>query len=357
MSPAEMCMLQLKTHQLIISVKKTLAHHASTILPLKNGHVLTAWFGGSRESSNDVSIWLAEKDEHGFGEPRCVASSLEPHWNPVLFEAADGRILLFYKVGFPIPDWRTFFLESADLGRTWTAPRELVPGDRDGGRGPVRSKPIRLTSGRVLAPASVERGLWRCFMDLSDDDCHTWHRSNLIEARGTGPLDEGLRKWQAARMEAWRTGQPFDETRVPPEYAHGRGVIQPTLWEDTAGVHALLRSGEGQIYRTDSRDEGETWCEAYPTALPNNNSGIDLTRLDNGLLLVYNPVGRNFGLRSPIFVAVSRDDGENWNRLCDLEAEPGEFSYPAIVSRENHIWITYTHKRENIAYWEFDWVE
>jgi len=59
-------MLKLCTHQLVIATKKTLAHHASTVLPLENGHVLVAWFGGSRESNNVFSIWLAEKDEKGF---------------------------------------------------------------------------------------------------------------------------------------------------------------------------------------------------------------------------------------------------------------------------------------------------
>ena len=351
-------MLKLCTHQLVISVKKTLAHHASTVLPLKNGHVLVAWFGGSRESSNDVSIWLAERDEKGFSEARCVAGGMEAHWNPVLYEAGDGRIMLFYKVGYPIADWRTYLIESRDLGRTWSAPRELVEGDRSGGRGPVRNKPIRLASGRIVAPASVERGLWRCFMDLSDDDGRTWRRSHLIEARGTGYLDEGLKMWQQKAEEAYAKGLPFDRAQIPPEYAHGRGVIQPTLWEDEKGVHALLRSGEGSIYRTDSGDGGETWCEAYPTSMPNNNSGIDLVKLESGtLLLVYNPVGENFGARSPISVAASKDGGEHWEKLCDLEAEPGEFSYPAIVAKGNHVYMTYTHKRENVAYWEFDWIE
>lgn len=351
-------MLLLKTHQLVISNRKTLAHHASTVLPLKNGHVLVAWFGGSQEGNKDVSIWLAEKDEKGFSEAVCIALGMEPHWNPVLFQAADGRILLFFKVGSPISDWRTYLTESFDLGKTWSVPQELIRGDTSGGRGPVRNKPIRLKIGRVVAPASVERGLWRCFMDYSDDDCHTWKRSNLIEAEGTAHLENGLLFWHRKMAEAQKRNVPFDWKQVPAEYIHGRGIIQPTLWEDQEGVHALLRSGEGRIYRTDSPDQAETWCEAYPTEMPNNNSGIDLTRLDNGiLLLVCNPIGQNFGSRSPISVFMSRDHAKNWEKLCDLEAEPGEFSYPAIVSENNHIWITYTYKRENIAYWEFDWID
>ena len=349
-------MLQLVTHQLVISERQTLAHHASTVLPLPDGRALAAWFGGSRESHADVGIWLAEKDGARFAAPRPVAASLEPHWNPVLYQLPEGRILLFYKVGYPIPDWRTMVMASEDGGKSWSAPRELVPGDVSGGRGPVRSKPIRLNSGRILAPASVERGLWRCFIDYSDDDGRTWTKSNLIEAQGTARLDEGLRLWQRKELEARRQGLPFDAGQRPAEYAHGRGVIQPTLWEDRAGIHALMRSGEGSVYRSDSPD-GAVWCEAYPIDLPNNNSGIDLTRLGNGLLLLaYNPVGENFGLRSPLSLALSRD-GLRWERLCDLEAEPGEFSYPAIVSRGNHVWLTYTWKRENIAYWEFEWMD
>ena len=351
-------MLQLISHQLVITVKKTLSCHASTVLPLDDGRVLAAWFGGSREGNNDVGIWLAEKAEQSFSEARQVAGSMQPHWNPVLHQLPDGRILLFYKVSTPISDWHTMVIESSDGGKTWSSPRELVEGDRSGGRGPVRNKPLRLESGRILAPASVERGLWRCFIDYSDDNGQTWTKSNFIEAQGTGALDEGIKTWQRRMREAWDRGESFDMSQVPPEYAHGRGVIQPTLWRDDKGVHALMRSGEGHIYRSDSTDEGETWCEGYPIELPNNNSGIDLARLESGvMLLAYNPVKENFGARSPISLAVSTDDGGTWRHLCDLEAEKGEFSYPAVVARGNRVYITYTHRRENIAYWEFEWIE
>ena len=351
-------MLQLKTHQLVIAHRKTLAHHASTVLPLDDGRILVAWFGGSQEHSDDVGIYLAERDGHGFSEPRLMAAAMEPHWNPVLFQCGDRRIQLFYKRGREICDWRTFVRESADLGRTWGDPFELVPGDVSGGRGPVRNQPLRLKSGRIVAPASVERGIWRCFMDLSDDDGRTWRRSPMMEAPGTGCLEEQFVYWQRRMAQARQAGRPLGPEEVPAAFINGRGIIQPTLWEDEKGLHALMRSGEGWIYRADSADEGESWCEAYPTGIPNNNSGIDLTRLENGvLLLAYNPVSENFGQRTPVSIAASRDGGLTWAHQCDLDAGPGEFSYPAIVSRGRHIWLTYTYKRENIAYWEFDWLD
>lgn len=341
-------MLKFKSHRLIMSEKKTPSCHASTVLPLKDGRVLAAWFGGSGEGRTDVGIWLAEKDEKGFKEARVVAQSLLPHWNPVLYQCDDGRIVLFYKVGMKILHWKTMFIESFDGGKTFSEPRELVPGDVSGGRGPVRNKPIRLKNGRILAPASTEQGLWRCFIDISDDDGHTWRKSNMIEVPGLEEYEKKLLAWQKLAEES---DVPVEK---PEEIQHGRGIIQPTLWESEHGVHALMRSGEGFIYRSDSTDGGETWCAAYPTNLPNNNSGIDLTKLGDGtLLLVFNPVQESWGMRTPISIAASTDNGETWTRLCDLQTEPGEFSYPAIVNSGNKIYITYTYKRENIAYWEF----
>lgn len=343
-------MLELKSHRLIMNDRPTPSCHASTVLPLEDGRVLAAWFGGSGEGNADVGIWLAEKDEKGFGEPRVVAQGLVPHWNPVLYRFADGRIVLYYKVGRKISCWQTMYIESFDGGRTFTEPRELIPGDISGGRGPVRNKPVRLKSGRILAPASCEIGLWRCFADISDDDGHTWRKSNLIEVAGLEEYERKLLAWQAL-AEASET--PVER---PAELRHGRGIIQPTLWESESGVHALMRSGEGFIYRSDSTDGGETWCAPYPTNMPNNNSGIDLTKLPDGaLLLVCNPVQESWGMRTPISVAMSKDDGETWTKLCDLQTEPGEFSYPAIVSVGNRVYITYTYKRENVAYWEFDY--
>ena len=345
-------MLALKSHRLIMNEPATPSCHASTVLPLEDGRVLAAWFGGSGESHADVGIWLAEKTEKGFSEPRVVAQSLVAHWNPVLFQCADGRIMLYFKVGVKIPDWKTYCIESRDGGKTFSEPRELVPGDESGGRGPVRNKPIRLRSGRILAPASVERGLWRCFIDISDDDGRTWRKSNRIEIPGLEEYEKKLLAWQKLCEES---EAPVER---PEELKHGRGIIQPTLWEDDDGaVHAMMRSGEGFIYRSDSIDGGETWCAPYPTSMPNNNSGIDLTRLDDGtLLLVCNPVTESWGARSPISIAQSGDNGEIWEKICDLQTEPGEFSYPAIVSVGNRVYITYTYKRKNIAYWEFEYV-
>ena len=195
--------------EFIFENKPTESCHASTVLPLDDGRVVAAWFAGTKESADDVDILTSVRGENGWSEPVRVSADVKvPHWNPVLFEREDGKIMLFFKVGKKIPMWKTYFSLS-DNGVDWSEPAELVPGDIGGGRGPVKNKPIRLRSGRVIAPASDERNtLWVCFVDISDDDCRTWKRMRIVPTKS-------LRGFY-----------------VP--------MIQPTLWQSEDGnVHML----------------------------------------------------------------------------------------------------------------------
>ncbi len=306
--------------------------HASTLTVLDNGDILASWFAGSYEKHPDVAIWLSRKQSGRWSDPIKIADKENiPCWNPVLFNAPNGRLFLFYKVGKTIPKWRTMVMTSNDNGYTWSDPKELVEGDV-GGRGPVRCKPIVLSNGIWLAPASIETWrMWDSFVDISKDEGQTWGKSQFV---------------------------PIDHKRL-----QGKGIIQPTLWESKPGrIHMLLRSTEGFIYRSDSDDYGNTWSPAYPTELPNNNSGIDLVKLEDGsLVLVYNPVKGNWAERTPIVCSISKDNGFTWEGQFILDSnekpkdrEDGEFSYPAIVAKGNYVFITYTWKRRTIAFCKLD---
>jgi predicted neuraminidase len=230
-------------------------------------------------------------------------------------------VFLFFKVGPHIPAWQTYWMRSQNNGVTWSQPVELVPGDA-GGRGPVKNKPIVLAGEAWLAPASTEYKGWKPFADRSEDGGKSWSRSEdfVIDRKAT----------------------------------RCNGAIQPTFWESAPGtVHALLRTASGCILRTDSHDGGKTWEPVYRTDLPNNNSGIDALRLEDGrILLVYNPVGRNWGKRTPLTLAVSKDNGKRWKNLVHLETAPGEYSYPAIVRTTHGVAVSYTWKRERVRCWQ-----
>ena len=311
--------------------------HASTVVALPDNELLCCWFGGTHEGEADVAIYASRRTSAGWSAPQVLAAGVEANWNPVLFQAAADRLLLFYKQGNAIASWQTWVRSSSDHGRTWSEPRELVAGDVSGGRGPVRNKPIRLKDGRILAGASTEHGKWQAFADISDDNGVSWHKSSLVEIADLS--------YQAGEKTA------ESDIAVSQQSFYGRGVIQPSLWQSADGsVHMLLRSSEGYIYRSDSSDRGANWCAPYALPLPNNNSGLDLVRTEAGnLFLVCNPVAANWGQRSPLSLFKSGDEGASWHRLLDLETEAAEFSYPAIISVGAKIIITYTYKRQNIA--------
>lgn len=307
----------------IFTEKITDSCHASTVLPLDNGTVVAAWFAGSSESDDDVKILTSVRGTDGkWGEPiRVSADPNVAHWNPVLFQNDGGTITLYFKVGKDTEYWKTYYSVSTD-GKNWAAPRELVPGDNSGGRGPVKNKPIRLKNGTILAPGSTELGgKYRCFVDISTDNGKTWNRTPEIDSTFLG----------------------FFKTPM----------IQPTLWESKDGsVHMFTRTKVGKIYRSDSYDGGKTWCSAYPTNLPNNNSGIDLDTDDSGrIFLVYNPIGIP-GIRTPLTLAVSTDDGKTFTKIKTFERGLAEYSYPAVVVKGDTIHITYTYERDYIAYWQ-----
>lgn len=311
--------------------------HASTVLYIGQGDFLTAWFGGTKEGTDDVSIWISRGNANGWSKPFEVAKiDNEPHWNPVLFRMPNGKIYLFFKVGKEISHWKTWYKVSDDNGWSWSNPLELVPNDSLA-RGPVRNKPILLSNGAVIAGTSDENGYWRVFFDRAFDNGKTWELSTFLT------MD--------------------DEKRS------GHGIIQPTLWEYPEGyVHALLRSSSGFVWRTDSDNFGDTWSKPHETNLPNPNSALDLVSLGGDtLILACNTDSHDWGSRGILTLRISFDNGITWPKEYVIESgnEMGEnsynsiisnksgdeFSYPAIIYFEDKIAVTYTWQRKRIAFW------
>jgi len=315
--------MKITANEFVLPIIEGKECHASHFVLLGGGEVFCVYFYGSREGQNDVRIFGSRRFPDGsWSAPTAISEDDgQPHWNPVLFRRSDGTVILFYKVGKPIADWKTVCKISYDNCESWSESFEMIEGDESGGRGPVRNKAIYLSNGSIIAGGSTEKGEWKCFFDRSDDGAKSWQRSRDLR------IFEG-------------NSEDFNK----------RGIIQPTLWESSDGVHALMRSSECVVYRTDSPD-GNAWCDPYPIDMPNNNSGIDLASLEDGrIILCCNPVSDNWGKRSPISLFESLDDGKSFKFLTHLTTMQGEYSYPALRYEDGRLHISYTWNRKTVQY-------
>ena len=296
--------------------------HASTIVELRNGDLLAAWFGGTSEGNPDVAIWASRRTSDGWSVPFQLARETNtPTWNPVLFHSRDGRLWLYYKFGAGPSSWKASRMFSADESKTWSRPERLP----DGILGPIKDKPPVLDDGTIVSGSSVEtQQSWNVWIERSTDNGTTWTKYGPI----TVP--------QQASVSTPTT--PF-------------GIIQPavvSLGGNHLRFYARSTSNIGFVCVADSSNGGVTWTEAHATNIPNPNSGIDAAKLRDGrIIIAYNNTHTG---RSPLNLAISAD-GEHFKLFATLESDPGEFSYPAIIQgSDGDLHLTYTWNRTRIKY-------
>jgi predicted neuraminidase len=287
--------------------------HASTIVELPSGDILGAWYAGTQEGLPDVAVMSARfsRDDCRWSDATVLFDTPGmPEGNPVLFVDPSGGLRLFF-VTIVEDGWDGAQLKStlsADEGRSWAEP--VVLGESLGTM--VRNKPLFLDDGRVILPL-YDDPTYRSLMYLSDDGCQTWRRSGWISSP--------------------------------------TGCVQPTLFRKTDGtIVALMRDGgHAQVWRSESRDRGETWSPAAGTFLRNPNAGVDLVHLDSGnLVLAFNDTRTS---RTPLSLAWSDDEGDNWLVKLDVATGEGEYSYPAIIQdRYGTIHLAHTWRRTAIAH-------
>jgi len=330
-------------------------NHASTLVELKNGDVLAAWFGGKWEGSVGVSIYGARQHEGRWSTPEVLAS--EPGgacWNPVLFHDGKGVLWLYYKIGKSPSTWTGVRKWSRDEGASWSA-AEALP---EGVLGPIKDKPLVLADGTIVSGSSVEENSatenlrWTAWIERSTDEGKSWTKAGPVTISAAVDVPD------AGALAAAAEGEHKDHdaaagvvTKVFPPAAKTVGIIQPAV-VSLGGHHlrfyARSKSKAQRIAIADSLDEGRSWTQARYIDLPNPNSGLDAVGLRDGrVVLIFN---NSYNQRSPLNLAVSRD-GEHFRVFKTLDAGPGQYSYPAIVQAANgDLLMTYSWRRQSIKF-------
>lgn len=314
--------------------KPTPECHSSTIVETPSG-LVCAFFAGSHEGNPDVGIRVSRLVDEKWSWPAEVTNGVQsgnlrfPCWNPVLFLAKNGPLMLFYKVGPSPNEWWGMIMTSQDDGQTWSTPAKLGEDPKVGHLlGPVKNKPVQLVDGTIICPSSTEVVgedmdiKWRVHFELTSDRGQTWEV--------VGPINDGI---------------TFD-------------AIQPTILTYLYGtMQVLCRTREGVISQSWSDNQGRSWSTMIATRLPNPNAGIDgVTLKDGRQLLVYNHTtkqGKTQSGRYLLNVAISNNRSE-WTQALTLEdniQNNAGYSYPAVIqTQDSLVHITYTYERVSIKH-------
>lgn len=232
-----------------------------------------------------------------------------------LLRLQSGEIALFYLAKNSMTDCRPRMRISRDEARTWSEPIECIA--TPGYYVMNNDRAVQLKSGRIVLPVALHNtpdqnrfdgNAWiSCY--YSDDRGQTWRESETVQRGDKLTLQEP-------------------------------GIVE--LADDRLLMYC--RTPHGSQYLAHSSDQGVTWSAFAPSNILSPLSPASIERIPEAgdLLLVWNDHSRIDsslkGKRTPFTVALSRDEGQSWQRVADLEDNPsGWYCYTAIAFVEGHV--------------------
>jgi hypothetical protein len=289
-------------------------NHAANIAMLSDGRLMACWFSGPFEASvNQVVLCGYSSDEGSHWSKPEVFSDFprRSDFDPA-FLADGNRMWVFFSAGrwnrYPFVNeektnvgeisFQIYHRSTGDGGKTWSQTAEAAI-ERSFN---CRNNGIRLRTGELLLPvAKLGRG----------------QESGVLKSADAG-----------------KTWKRFGKIQSP------RGEDEPTIVELNSGaVLMYLRTGGGTLWRTISKDKGETWSTPEDTGIVAARSSHSLFRLTDGRILLTHDASPN--ARTPLTMRISRDDAATWGEpltIAEVPAwQPGskdprkQVSYPSIA--------------------------
>ena len=326
------------------------------------------------------------------------------HDHQQIFPLSDDRLLLVwceYYVRKPSRIHRTAYSKagsgdatpcrisarvSRDRGRSWSGKVTLQ--ENFGVDNVKHPNLLRLSSGEILFTFTVRdiaRRDLKIFMKRSRDECETWSRPvqisppggvyftnadhNLRHSSGRlilpchwgefyGPGDhyQAFCLYSDDEGETWQmSNQKIDLPR--------RGAEEPGMVElKNSSLLAMMRTTLGKVYRSVSRDRGETWSDAEPTKLPSPSAANCIKRIPKtgDLVFIWNnatpfalsqPGSTSYHYpRNPLTAAISKDEGKTWTHFKDIERRQGYTSgYPSLTFVGDEALATYYHASRSMS--------
>jgi sialidase-1 len=305
----------------------------SSMVQLKDGKILIAYddftmMGEDRDSAPAyVAARLSEDGGRTWGRPFVLqenTSELGRMGPASLLRLQNGDIGFVYGEAQMSPsDWPYYFRRSNDEGKTWTQPVRITQ-DKKYYSG-NNHRLIQLKSGRLLVPFSF-------VPDISRRQEYTW---------------ESVCYYSDDNGQTWRAGKGL--VRMP---KYRTGAQEPGLVELKDGsVMMIVRNQQERVYKSISRDGGDTWTEPEPIdqlIAPVSPATIMRIPSTGDLVVVWNYSPK---VRTPLAIAISRDEGKTWSNIKYLETGYFSYAYTSFLFLANQLllcyWVDDTTDRPN----------
>lgn len=220
-----------------------------------------------------------------------------------LLRLKNGEIALFYLRKNSLTDCIPYIRISKDEAKTWSDPQPCIT-DKKGYFVLNNNRVIQLENGRLLLAVAMHHNpdqikfsalghLW-CY--FSDDNGRTWKSSQEVPNSGNIVTQEP-------------------------------GLIELKNGE----ILMFIRTNAGAQYLSRSKDKGITWSPIERSNITSPTSPASIARIPStgDLLLVWNNTVNE--KRTPLNIAVSKDDGRTWKNIKTLENDPNRgYCYIAI---------------------------
>lgn len=279
--------------------------HSSSVTALPGGDLMAVWFAGSREGAADVQVRSARFDAQSgeWGAEQVLATRestrvgtgryIRKLGNPVIALGPDQRLWMFY-VSVSVGGWATSAINlmvSDDLGRSWSAPRQLITSPFFNISTLVRAAPVFHADGAIGLPVYHEfMGKFAEYLYLSAD------------------------------------GAVIDKFRI----SRGKHSLQPTIvpLDERRAVAMLRYAGDThhKVLASRTEDAGQTWSEPYPLQPSNPNSSLAAVGTDDqGLLVALNDL-QDGRFKLSLY---GTDAGlSQWRPLVELDQSPDPLGQP-----------------------------
>ncbi|MVZ64709.1 exo-alpha-sialidase [Sphingobacterium sp. DK4209] len=236
-----------------------------------------------------------------------------------LLRLKNGEIAMFYLRKNTTDDCIPYVRFSKDEAKTWSDPIACIQ-DKQGYFVLNNDRVIQLKNGRLLMAVA-------------------WHKNLNSEMSGNGNLfsyysDDNGRTWKAG-----------SEALAP------KGIItqEPGVVELKNGdIMMFIRATGGKQLVSYSKDKGQSWTAAVAYNLDSPLSPASIERIPStgDLFAIWNNNdGSNKetkGERTPLTIAISKDDGKTWQKVKNIEIDPdGWYCYMGIHFDKKNVLLSY----------------